>query len=336
MTAVDLDKESPLSPDEIKSDNDENEVGSLDSMKAVVSRNSNQVERTPSKDGERDLGGPKDSDASDQDPTLLRYHTACKQGDLKTLREMVESNVIDLANDYDPKERVSGLHWACINNRISAVRYLAGAGADVNFKGGELDATPLHWASKSGLVYIVDELLKAGADPNITDNQGYNLLHTSVFSSNVMLVIYVLFFVVDGKDNVDKPDPHLRTALQWATYQADALTVENLLKFNADVKKTDESGFTALHWGTVKGSIPVMDLLIQHGSDFFQTTNDGKNCFTIGKELYSIGSLETSLYKNGFDKNGFPLTKYFSANTGKIITFFCTMGFASLCTIHLL
>ncbi|CAG99790.1 uncharacterized protein KLLA0_E16721g [Kluyveromyces lactis] len=326
MTAEEVDKESDPAIEDVKSDYDaielgnenenENEVVSLDSMKAVISRASSELKHENDQGEERDLG------SVEKDPILERYHAACKQGDMKTLREMVESKVIDLSNDYDPKERVSGLHWACINNRLSAVKYLAGAGAEVNFKGGELDATPLHWASKSGLVYIVDELLKAGADPNITDSQGYNLLHTSVFSSNIMLVIYVLFFVVDGKEDVDQPDPHQRTALQWATYQADALTVENLLKFNADVKNADDAGFTALHWGTVKGSIPVMDLLIKHGSDFFQTTNDGKNCFTIGKELYSIGSLEASLYKNGFDKNGFPLPQYFSASTGKMLTFF--------------
>lgn len=216
---------------------------------------------------------------------------------------------------------MSGLHWACINNRLSTVSYLIKAGADVNFRGGDLKATPLHWASKSGLVYIVDELLKEGADPTITDSQGYNLLHTSVFSSNIMLVIYVLFFVIDGKYDVDEKDPHSRTALQWATYQADALTVENLLKFNASVKTVDDAGFTALHWATVKGSVPVMELLIKYGSDFFQTTNEGKNCFTIGKELYSISSLETALASSGFDKSGFPATKYMEASTGKLLTF---------------
>lgn len=300
-----LEEQAPGQVEEIEEDDNQ----SLNSMKAVVSRSSNKME-------------DESEDVIVKDPVLERYHGACKVGDLRTVREMVESKVIDLSKDYDENERISGLHWACINNRLSVVKYLASAGANVNFQGGDLDATPLHWASKSGLVYIVDALLQAGADPHITDSQGYNLLHTSVFSSNIMLVIYVLFFVVDGTDDVDQPDPHFRTALQWAAYQSDTLTVENLLKFNANVKKADETGFTALHWGTVKGNMYVMDLLIKYGSDFFQTTNDGKNCFTIGKELYSIKSLEDALYKNGFDKNGFPMKRYFTPTAGKLITFF--------------
>lgn len=283
---------------------------SLNSMKAIVSD---------------ELDGAKfehPSDSISKDPILEKYHTACQQGDLKTIKEMIESKIINIEMDYDPLEKVSGLHWACINNRLSLVRYLVKSGADINMKGGDLAATPLHWASKSGLVYIVDELLKLGADPTIKDGQGYNLLHTSVFSSNIMLVLYVLFFVVDGQFDIDEKDPTLRTALHWAAYQSDTLTVEALLKFDASAKILDEAGFSPLHWATVKGYTPVMELLIEKGGDFFQTTNDGKNCFTIGNELFTIDSLKDALYKNGYDKTGFPFPRYFSGVTGKVVTFF--------------
>ena len=104
---------------------------------------------------------------------------------------MISSGQV-LVNDTFSDE-ITGLHWACINNRLSLVKFLIANGANPNQLGGELKASPLHWACRNGLVYIVDYLMRnSDADPNLRDAQTYNALHLAVHSSNIMLVIYLL------------------------------------------------------------------------------------------------------------------------------------------------
>ncbi|AEY97375.1 FAER388Cp [Eremothecium gossypii FDAG1] len=266
------------------------------------------------------ISGASIAENRPKDPTLVKYHAACQRGDLKTVKDMIEAGVIDVKADWDEEEQVSGLHWASANNRLNLVRYLIAQGADVNIKGGDLEATPLHWASKSGYVYIVHCLLEHGADPLITDRQGYNLLHTSTFSSEVMLITYVLF---TGQIPVDSPDPTGKTALHWAAYQGDPNTVEALLKFDADVRVVDTGGFTPLHWATVKGHPHVLKALIEHGSDVFLKNNDGKNALMIAQEMNTQKALQNALYECGFNKDGFAIRKYFkNPMHAKMVTFF--------------
>lgn len=147
----------------------------------------------------------------------------------------------------------------------------------------------------------MDFLLKHGADPTMTDDQGFNLLHLSVNSSNIMLVLYVLFSVVSkGLLDVDCQDPKGRTSLLWAAYQGDSLTVAVLLKFGANIKIADTGrGFTPLHWGTVKGQPHVLKYLIQDGADFFQKTDAGKDCFAIGCKKEHVYSPERGINHSG-------------------------------------
>ncbi|EDO16779.1 hypothetical protein Kpol_526p32 [Vanderwaltozyma polyspora DSM 70294] len=259
-----------------------------------------------------------------EDPILLRYRAACQSGDLATVKDLIENELVDINNDYDSNENVTGLHWASVNNKLAIAEYLISKGADVNKKAGTLNATPLHWAASYGYVYIVDVLLKNGADPTITDDQGFNLLHLSINSSNIMLILYVLYFVVDkGIIDVNCTDPNGRTPLLWAAYQGDSLSVNSLLKFNASTKLTDSSGFTPLHWGVVKGQPHVLKYLIADGADFFQKTNDGKDCFTIAQEMNTVYSLKEALNHCGFNDQGFPIKRYIKKSLhAKLVTFF--------------
>lgn len=256
------------------------------------------------------------------DPVLQEYREACQTGDLTKVKELIESGRIDISHDYDEKERISGLHWASINNRLGIVRYLIGKGANVDFQGGDLNATPLHWAARYGYVYIVDSLLESGADASLTDHQGFNLLHLSINSSNIMLVLYVLYFVVGDKLSVDCLDPNNRTPLLWAAYQGDSLSVKALLEFNANLNIADSGGFLPPHWATVKGQPTVLKYLLEGGSDFFQKTADNKDCFVISQEMHTQESLTNSLQESGFKKDGTPIMKLFrNPRHAKLITF---------------
>lgn len=257
------------------------------------------------------------SDACDEE-LLQRYHEACQHGDLATVKELLQS-VIDITHDGD-KEGVTGLHWASINNRLSVVKYLVSQGAKVDATAGTLSATPLHWAARYGYVYIVDYLLKHGANHSKTDAQGFDLLHLSVHSSNIMLLVYVLFCVRPAR--LDNCDPQGRTPLLWAAYQGDSLSVALLLRLGASVRIADSAGFTPLHWAIVKGQPQVLRYLLKAGADFFQTTHENKDCFQIANEMKTKAVLETALQQAGFDKQGYPL-KYImkSSKTAKITTF---------------
>lgn len=255
----------------------------------------------------------------EHDILTRKYIEACQAGDIVTVKDLVETGAIELGSDVDPAN-VSGLHWAAINNRLSIVKYLVSKGANVDKEGGDLNATPLHWACRYGLVYIADYLIKNGADPTKTDSQGFNALHLAVHSSNIMLVIYILVFV--EQIPIDATDPSGRTALHWAGYQGDSLSVDSLLKFNANVKLVDSEGFTPLHWSLIRGQHECLKRLIEEGSDLYQKTNDGKNCFDIAQDMNSVNSLKSALWECGLDYTGQHIQRIFSPEWAQVITFF--------------
>lgn len=296
------------------------------SLQAVVSHNESldvgEIDESENKSLEEDI-----------DPVMNQYQQACQSGDLATVKKLIETKAIDVKLDWNPRDKISGLHWAAINNRLAVAKYLISVGADVNAQAENLHSTPLHWAARYGYVYIVDCLIMFGADVSMEDDQGFNLLHLAINSSNIMLVAYVLFFVVSkGLLDINGQDPKGRTALLWASYQGDSLTVALLLKFGANISLQDEGGFTALHWGVVKGQIHVIKYLIRAGSDFFQKTGNDKDCFVIADDLNTQLPLKNALKSCGFKANGYPSFKLFAETSYAKFTSFITpllfIGFA--------
>ncbi|CDK26825.1 unnamed protein product [Kuraishia capsulata CBS 1993] len=237
-----------------------------------------------------------DIQVSDVD-TFLK---AAQVGDLSTIKELLESERVHVDDHID--DNVTALHWASINNRLSVVKYLVSQGATVDYIGGELNATPLQWACRYGLVYIADYLLvECKADPFLQDLQGFNCLHLAVHSSNVMMVVYLLKF---SNISVDTPDPKGRTALHWAAYQGDSLTVEVLLASGASVHALDETAFTPLHWALIRGVKPILFKLIEKGSDVKKKTNEGKDAYAISVDMNCTVKLKQALKENNKDLQG--------------------------------
>lgn len=248
------------------------------------------------------------------------YMIACQQGNIDKVKELIESKAIDYKHDVDPEKdnNISGLHWACINNRLTVVKYL------LSLPGYEVDrvtndvskTTPLHWAVKYGHLYIFKELIQKGADLNAVDSQGFNILQLATLSSNILNIIYVLAHYGD-KIDVNYQNNEGRTALMLACYQGDALTVNALLKL-ADTENQlqlglrDNDGFNCLNWAIVKGNSEVLRLIIKKlGSSIksylYETVlRDGaqKDCFVMAKEMDTERSLKAALKKNGYMYNG--------------------------------
>jgi len=172
---------------------------------------------------------------------------ASQQGNLKDLQALVESNQATV-NDRD-KDNVTPLHWASINNHLPVVRYLIGAGAELDATGGELLSTPLHWAVRQGHQQVVHFLVKSGANIYLADAQGYNGLHLAAQYGHAYCCLY---FLAHGMD-IDVPDREKRTPLMWAVYKnMSNEIVPLLLKYNANVDLVDVIKCSALHWGALK------------------------------------------------------------------------------------
>lgn len=277
------------------------DVGSIKSTEAISEVTTDALDG-PRPNGQfhengiNENGDNEDKTPTEQDlnPDLNRFMVACQQGNLHIVQDMIDNKTVQANDTFS--DGITGLHWAAINNRSSAVRYLVEntvSAADPNKLGGELMASPLHWACRNGLVYIVHYLVEHGANPLLKDNQAYNALHLSIHSSNIMLVIYVLYRFCSPEAAqkgqcyiyVDEPDNFNRTSLHWACYQGDILSVQALLKFGADVNKVDNSKFIPLHWSFMKAYKPLLKLLVQEGSDIFAKNELDKDSFAIANDM---------------------------------------------------
>ena len=172
----------------------------------------------------------------------------------------------------------------------------------MNAKGGDAVATPLLWASKRCHYYIVDLLLQHGADPLLTDDQGFNLLHSATLDGNVFQLALLLHQDIP----VDIPDAQGHTALMWAAYKGYPACVNLFLRWGASVRATDDMGFTALHWALVKGSLGSIQKLVEYGADRFAQNNEGKTPATTAGEMSTEQQWHTALRDSGYNKDGSP------------------------------
>ncbi|KAK4704778.1 hypothetical protein P7C70_g1431, partial [Phenoliferia sp. Uapishka_3] len=253
---------------------------------------------------------------------LPPLHVAAQAGDLATLHQLLAPTDGTLpqakATDLDP-QGITALHWASINNHVLASKFLIESGADVDAVGGDLSATPLHWAARSGHLYIVHLLLKYNADPNLLDSQSFNTLHLAVHSSSAFLLAYVLF--TSQPVAVDSSDTEGHTALHWACYQGDSLSVDLLLRAGADPRRADNAGLTPLHWAAVKGNSPCIKRLIEAGADQSAREQQGKTPKDMATELKSLAAFKRGLVEAGLDEDGRVETVSFSKRTINLAIF---------------
>ncbi|KAI4723800.1 Palmitoyltransferase akr1, ankyrin repeat-containing protein akr1 [Aureobasidium sp. EXF-10728] len=256
-------------------------------------------------------------------------------GELRSIQKLFDSGKAS-ATSADP-QGITALHWAAINGHYALCHYLIEAGANVNAKGGDAEATPVLWASKRCHLDVVNLLLQQGADPLLTDDQGYNLLHSATLDGNVFQLILLLH---QADVPVDIPDSQGHTSLMWAAYKGFPACLDVLLKWGADVHARDELGFTALHWALVKGSYNCIQKLLEYGADRFIANNDGKTPAVTAKEMNSTRQWHRALSDTGFDPSGnprsFPLA--FVKDSKKFLErfFFCWPFFVIGVTLYIL
>lgn len=268
--------------------------------------------------GSNGLGsrGPSRANTPGQDQMPLTIHTAAQRGDLPAIMRLVDSGRATVHDRDD--DNITPLHWAAINAQLATCRYLLDHGAEVDALGGDLIASPLQWAARNGHVYVQELLCSRGADPTITDSQGFNALHLTVHSSAVMPLVFMLQQPSLGSpEGLDSTDSQGHTALMWAAYQGDAISVDILLKHGADVHKRDGAGLTAMHWAVVKGNRLCIRLLADAKADLLAKEDSGKTPRDMAMELKSIGAYRKALADIGFEEDGRRKHRTFGASTDR-------------------
>ena len=231
-------------------------------------------------------------------------HVWAQHGDSERLHAWIEGG--GDANIRDP-EGITPLHWAAINGHVACCRTLLERGADVHAIGGALRATPLHWCARNGHTQVLSLLIEHGADPLIKDGQGFHCLHLATQSSLVMAVLYFLQLDVFGPDtHLDSRDAQGHTALMWAAFQGDALSVDVLLKYGARLDTVDDDGLTPLHWAVVNGSALCVQRLVAAGSRLDTRERAGKTPCELAHELGTSLAFRQGMANNLLDESGAP------------------------------
>jgi uncharacterized protein len=109
--------------------------------------------------------------------------------DRETAQKLLRENPDLLESRWINDETM--LHFLSVEGFADAVKFLVGAGANVNAV-NEFGDTPLIDVAELGNSEIVEILLKHGANPNATSTNQVSVLHAGVRSGNAHLVELLL------------------------------------------------------------------------------------------------------------------------------------------------
>lgn len=108
---------------------------------------------------------------------------------------------------------------------------------------------------------------------------------------------------------IDSEDSAGQSALQWACYQGDQISVSLLLKAGADPNKADTSGLTAVHWAAVKGSVGCIAKVVDAGGDCLKKNNADMNPVDLARRQHSIPAWSRAMETIGRESDGRPKKK---------------------------
>ncbi|KAH7107873.1 ankyrin [Auriculariales sp. MPI-PUGE-AT-0066] len=130
-----------------------------------------------------------------------------------------------------------------------------------------------------------------------------------------------LLYLLHQPIAVDAPDAEGHTALMWAAYQGDAISVDVLLRHGASVHSRDSAGLTPLHWAVVRGNKVCIRRLLETGAEMNARDSAGKTPRDMATELRSLGAFRKALEEGGFKEDGTKQTKMLSDRHTKLTIF---------------
>ncbi|CAL1535221.1 unnamed protein product [Lymnaea stagnalis] len=176
---------------------------------------------------------------------------------------------------------------------LSLMRFLIGAGADVDAGSFEGRSALQAAVNKVGSIQKVELLIKEGADVNQTDRQG----RSPIFSSNDCEMTE--FLIKNGAD-VNRTDEDGQSPIFMSD---DCAVTQCLIKHGADVNVLDKNGNTALICAVKHFfSKELFDLLIRARCSIEHKNNSGKSALGLAMR-YQVYDAAEYLLHAGADLN---------------------------------
>jgi ankyrin repeat protein/uncharacterized glyoxalase superfamily protein PhnB len=218
-------------------------------------------------------------------PTLTAFFSACKAGDVATLRDLLATEP-SLARERTPDGGTTGLHLAVAH--LDAVRLLLEHGADPNARDVGDNAYPTHFAGDAGGVDVVRALLDAGGDVHgVGDAHELEVIGWATCFGPTIKQDVVALLLERGARH------HVFSAI--ACQDADA--IQKLVEENPDAlsrrMSRTENRQTALHYviappdGLLGGGFrtgshyAILDLLIELGADLDAEDDKGRTPLAV-------------------------------------------------------
>ncbi|XP_062600897.1 serine/threonine-protein phosphatase 6 regulatory ankyrin repeat subunit A-like [Saccostrea cucullata] len=187
---------------------------------------------------------------------------ACYNGKMSIVKALLEAGA-----DVNLKDkRSTPLIEACLGWNIDVVKVLINAGADVNLQGKSL--TPLTAACRYERILVVKELVKSGADVNLQDGEDSPLTAACNYS---------YLRCSEEQDDVDVLNGS-NTPLADIYNEKHVIVLKELLEAGANVNIQDWKGRTPLYIVVLRYDrtlIPVLKMLTNYGADATICNDEG-------------------------------------------------------------
>ncbi|CAH0721353.1 unnamed protein product, partial [Brenthis ino] len=187
---------------------------------------------------------------------------ACRRGNAELVEYLVhvcaarleQRGVYEVPHDRSA-HRVTPLWCAAVAGRLSVLRALADAGADLD-AGSDSGSTPVRSACFMTHLDVVRFLVERGADLHRANHNGGTCLINSVQSAPLCA------YLLQRGARVDAQDMQLKTALHYAVQEHRLETARLLLERGASPHLRSRAGDDALRTACLKGAAQLVALLL--------------------------------------------------------------------------